>query len=35
MSTDRIEKSIVLRAPRARVWRALANAEEFGVWFRV
>jgi uncharacterized protein YndB with AHSA1/START domain len=35
MSTDRIEKTIVLRAPRSRVWRALANAEEFGVWFRV
>src|SRR4029453_15824183 len=35
MSTDRIEKSIVLRAPRSRVWRAIANAEEFGAWFRV
>ena len=34
-STDRIEKRVVLRAPRARVWRALANAEEFGSWFRV
>lgn len=34
-STDRIEKSILLRAPRARVWRALTNAEEFGTWFRV
>ena len=33
MSTDRIEKSIVLRAPRALVWRAIANAEEFGAWF--
>jgi uncharacterized protein YndB with AHSA1/START domain len=32
-TTDRIEKEIVLRAPRARVWRALANAEEFGAWF--
>src|SRR5260370_34184409 len=31
--TDRIEKEIVLRAPRSRVWRALANAEEFGAWF--
>ena len=28
--TDRIEKKIHLRAPRARVWRALADAEEFG-----
>lgn len=35
VSTDRIEKSIVLRAPRSRVWRALANAEEFGSWFGV
>jgi uncharacterized protein YndB with AHSA1/START domain len=34
-STDRIEKRIVLRAPRARVWRAIASAEEFGKWFRV
>lgn len=34
-STDRIEKKILLRAPRARVWRALTNAEEFGTWFRV
>lgn len=33
--TDRIERSIALRAPRARVWRALANAEEFGSWFGV
>src|SRR5262249_10108956 len=32
--TDRIEKKVVLRAPRARVWRAIANAEEFGTWFR-
>ena len=32
-TTDRIEKEIVLRAPRSRVWRALANAEEFGAWF--
>ena len=33
--TDRIEKSILLRAPRARVWRALTDAEEFGTWFGV
>src|ERR1700730_8000880 len=32
-ATDRIEKEIVLRAPRSRVWRALADAEEFGAWF--
>jgi uncharacterized protein YndB with AHSA1/START domain len=34
-TTDRIEKDIVLRAPRTRVWRALANAEEFGAWFGI
>jgi uncharacterized protein YndB with AHSA1/START domain len=33
--TDRIEKEIVLRAPRSRVWRAITNAKEFGEWFRV
>ena len=33
--TDRIEKKIVLRAPRSRVWRAVADAEEFGAWFGV
>ncbi|MGH9385759.1 MAG: SRPBCC family protein [Vicinamibacterales bacterium] len=33
MSTDRIEKEIVLRAPRSQVWRALTKAEEFGEWF--
>src|SRR5258708_7699323 len=32
-TTDRIEKEIVLHAPRSRVWRALADAEEFGAWF--
>lgn len=34
-STDRIEKSVVLRAPRERVWRALADAQAFGTWFGV
>ncbi len=33
MSTDRIEKRIVLGAPRARVWRALADVREFQAWF--
>jgi uncharacterized protein YndB with AHSA1/START domain len=33
MVTDRIEKKVVLRAPRSRVWRALTSAEEFGAWF--
>ncbi len=32
-ATDRIEKEIVLRAPRSRVWHALADAEQFGAWF--
>lgn len=31
--TDRIERSIQIAAPRSRVWRSLANAEEFGNWF--
>jgi uncharacterized protein YndB with AHSA1/START domain len=34
-SPDRIEKTTVIRAPRARVWRALTNHEEFGTWFGV
>jgi uncharacterized protein YndB with AHSA1/START domain len=34
-TTDRIEKNILLRAPRSRVWRALTDAQEFGTWFRV
>lgn len=32
--TDRIEKQVVLRAPRSRVWRAITDAGEFGTWFR-
>jgi len=35
MNTDRIEKKIVLRAPRSRVWRALADSTEFGSWFGI
>jgi len=35
MNTDRIEKRIVLRAPRSRVWRAISDAKEFGAWFRL
>lgn len=34
-STDRIEKQILIKAPRKRVWRALTDAGEFGEWFRV
>ena len=33
VSTDRIEKQIVLRSPHERVWRALSDAREFGEWF--
>ena len=33
IETDRIEKKILLRAPRQRVWRALTDAAEFGTWF--
>jgi len=31
--SDRIDKQILLRAPRARVWRALTDHREFGEWF--
>lgn len=34
-SSDRIEKRIILRAPRSQVWRALSEADEFGQWFGV
>jgi uncharacterized protein YndB with AHSA1/START domain len=30
---DRIEKHVLLRAPVARVWRALVDAQEFAGWF--
>jgi uncharacterized protein YndB with AHSA1/START domain len=35
MIHDRIEKRIVLKAPLSRVWRALTDYREFGLWFRV
>jgi uncharacterized protein YndB with AHSA1/START domain len=34
-STDRIERKILLRAPRSRVWRALTDSRQFGAWFGV
>jgi uncharacterized protein YndB with AHSA1/START domain len=34
-NTDRIEKKIVLRAPRSRVWQALTTPAQFGAWFGV
>jgi uncharacterized protein YndB with AHSA1/START domain len=33
VTTDRIEKQVLLRAPHARVWQALTDAKEFGTWF--
>jgi uncharacterized protein YndB with AHSA1/START domain len=33
--TDRIEKTVELKAPVERVWRAVTDHEEFGQWFRV
>lgn len=32
---DSIEKRIELKAPVARVWRAITDYREFGEWFRV
>ena len=32
---NKIEKRIELKAPIARVWRALTDSREFGEWFRV
>ena len=34
-TTDRIEKKVVLRAPRERVWNAISDAKQFGAWFGV
>lgn len=33
-STDRIEKEVLLHAPRPRVWAAIGDSEQFGAWFR-
>ena len=35
MNADRIEKKVLLQAPRKRVWRALSDSTEFGTWFGV
>ena len=35
MSADRIEKQVVLHAPLDRVWRAISDSREFGLWFGV
>jgi len=34
-NSDRIERQILLEAPRGKVWRALVDAESFGDWFGV
>lgn len=33
--SNRIEKEVVLRAPRSRVWQAIGDSGEFGTWFNV
>ena len=35
VQTDRIEKQVLLRAPRSRVWHALTETKEFSQWFGV
>lgn len=34
-STDRIERKVMINAPRSRVWRAVSDAGELGDWFGV
>ena len=34
-TTDNVQKKILLKVPRSRVWRALTDANEFGAWFGV
>ena len=33
MSTDQLQKKVLLSAPTSRVWRALTDSKEFGSWF--
>ena len=35
IDTDRIEKKVLLRAPRERVWHAISDARQFGSWFGI
>ncbi len=35
LSTNRIEKTIDIKAPIDRVWRAVTSHKEFGAWFKV
>ena len=34
-STNEIRKHLHIRAPQARVWRAITDADQFGTWFHV
>jgi uncharacterized protein YndB with AHSA1/START domain len=34
-STDCIEKQVLLKATRARVWQAISDSRRFGTWFGV
>jgi uncharacterized protein YndB with AHSA1/START domain len=33
MTTNKIEKEVLLRAPVSRVWRSITDAQEFSRWF--
>ena len=33
--TDRLEKKVLLHAPPDRVWSAISDARQFGIWFGV
>ena len=35
MTSDRIEKQILLAAPLDRIWRAISDSARFGQWFGV
>ena len=34
-STNEIRKHLLIKAPQARVWRAITDADQFGAWFHV
>lgn len=35
MHSDRIEKNVVLKVGRERIWRAISDSKRFGTWFGV
>ncbi len=35
MTTDLVEKTVLLRATRSKVWQALTDSKQFGSWFGV